>query len=494
MPTASPQQMNIARCFARVVRENPDHKAIVAADITLSYAKLWRIVRGFATRMQELGIGRGSLVAVHSRDMIVCVASMMATSLLGAGHVSFEKRLVAGGAVRPTHFLRSPEVPPHPGVSYRLIDPTWPQAAAPDPVSDGSEFAGYAKAEDPWWFVETSGTTGEAKYLSLSQRDVYYRSLAVQEDFRPRQTRFCSLFACNTRPFFARANAALLNACTIVDTVDIGFMQAHDVNLVCGAPRAATEWLDGRRIAPRIAVLQVSGAKLSDSDAISLLESFSTVEDVYGASETSKTFVNVKGLDGGRLTTRGKPLDSEVQIVGSDGVPVTGPGSSGIVRIRNNYMASSYLGAPAASQRAFRDGWFYPGDVASWGPAGELVISGRLDEIVNLGGVKVNLADVDEVLGSVQGIAGAAAFCDPTAPSTPGLMAMVTVSDRTEADKCVSAAHSACRERFGSLVAPQFILVVPSIPMTGDGAPRRNECARLAKSLMAGNATVRQIG
>lgn len=485
------QQMNIARRFARVAHENPDHKAIVAADIVLNYTNLWRIIRGFATRMQELGIGRGSLVAVHSRDMIACVAAMMAASLLGAGYVSLEKKLLRS-VVKPTHFLRSPDVSPQPSVTYHLMDATWPRAA-PDPDSDGSEFAGYAAAGDSWWFVQTSGTTGEPKYLSLSQRDVYYRSLAVRDDFRPLHTQFCSLFPCNTRPFLARANAALLNACTIVDTMDIAFMQAHGVNLVCGAPRVAVEWLANRRISPKLPSLQVSGAKLSDTDALSLLQSFETVEDVYGASETSKSFVNVKALDRGLLTTRGKPLDSEVQIIGGDGMPVAAQGATGAVRIRNNYMAAAYIEAPEASQRAFRDGWFHPGDIASWGPAGELVIAGRLDEIVNLGGVKANLADVDEVLRSVPGISAAASFRDPSEPNPPALMAMVMIASPAEADKCVSAAHSACRERFGSLIAPRLILVVPSIPMTGDGAPRRKECVRLAQALLARNVAARQV-
>jgi len=485
--------MNIARCFAGVALENPDQKAIIAADITVSYAKLWRIIRGFATRMQEIGIGHGALVAVHSKDMIACIASMMASSLLGAGYVPFEGHLVTGAAVSPTHFLRSPDVSPYPAVNYHLMSTSWPQAAAPDPAANGSEFAGYRQAEDPWLFVPTSGTTGEAKYLGISQRDVYYRSLAMREDFQPHYTRFCSLFPCDTRPFFARANAALLRACTIIDAVDIAFVQVHGVNLVCGAPRMAVEWLAGRRISPKIPVLQVSGAKLSDADATFLLESFDTVEDVYGASETSKSFVNVKALEGGRLKTRGKPLDSEVQIVGNDGARITAPGLQGAVRIRNDYMASSYVAAPVSSDRAFRNGWFYPGDVASWGPAGELVVAGRLDEIVNLGGVKINLGDVDEVLCSADGISAAATFRDPSQPNPPCLMAMVTVSSVADADQSVAAAHSACLERFGFIFAPRIILVVPSIPMTGDGAPRRIECERLAHAFMTRHVTTKQI-
>ena len=63
-------------------------------------------------------------------------------------------------------------------------------------------------------------------------------------------------------------------------------------------------------------------------------------------------------------------------------------------------------------------------------------------------------------------------------------MAMVTVSDLAEAEKCVAAAHLACRERLAAFMVPQMIFVVPSIPMTSDGAPRRTECQLLAQELI----------
>jgi acyl-CoA synthetase (AMP-forming)/AMP-acid ligase II len=476
------QQMNIGMNFSRVAKANPNHEAIVAADITLTYGKLWRIVRGFATRMRELGIDRSSTVAVHSRDMIACVASMLAASLLGARYASLEARLIGDGVVVPTHILRSPDVSPFRDLAYHVMDASWPQAASPE--EDSSEFPGYGDADDPWWVVHASGTTGKPKYLNISQRAVFGRSMAVQADFKPLHTRVCSLFPCDTRPFIARANAALLNACTIIDTIDIAFMRAQCVNLVCGAPRTVMERLAGRIIAPHMPLIQVSGAKLSDADAAALLRSFDTVEDVYGSSETSKSFVNIKSLSQGRVVTRGQHLDSEVQIIDIHGVPCPKPGLEGTVRIRNGYMASAYIAEPQATERAFRDGWFYPGDLGWWGATGELVIGGRFDEIINLGGAKVDPAAVDEVLCSVEGITSAASFRDPAGVIPPRLMAMVTVSDLAEADKCIAAAHLACRERLAAFIVPQMIFVVPSIPMTSDGAPRRTECQRLAHELI----------
>ena len=474
------QEMNIGMNFARVANANPDHEAIVAADIRLTYGKLWRIVRGFATRMRELGIDRSSTVAVHSRDMIACVASMLAASLLGARYVSLEARLVGDGVVMPTHILRSPEVSPFRDLTYHMMDASWPQAGSPD--LDGSEFPGYGDADDPWWVVHTSGTTGKPKYLNISQRAVFGRSMAVQADFKPLHTRVCSLFPCNTRPFIARANAALLNACTIIDTIDIAFMQAQGVNLVCGAPRTAMEWLAGRTIAPKMPLIQVSGAKLSDADAAVLLQSFDTVEDVYGSSETSKSFVNVMTLNQGRIVTRGQHLDSEVQIIDADGGPLHSS------RIRKELSGSATGIWPQATSPNLKQlkrpsvmAGFTPGIRDGGERRASLVIGGRFDEIINLGGEKVDPAAVDEVLCSVHGITAAASFRDLGDVIPPRLMAMVTVSDLAEADKCVAAAHLACRERLADFMVPQMIFVVPSIPMTSDGAPRRTECQLLAQ-------------
>ena len=48
-----------------------------------------------------------------------------------------------------------------------------------------------------------------------------------------------------------------------------------------------------------------------------------------------------------------------------------------VVRIRSEYGASEYLEDPAETQRAFRNGWFYPGDFGYLTQENMLVISGR---------------------------------------------------------------------------------------------------------------------
>ncbi len=474
---------NIARAFRDLTEAHPDLPAIIAADITLPYGKLWIVSDVFARKMRAHGIGPDATVALDTTDMIASVGAMFAAARLGARFVSLGQAVIETSAIRPTHYLRSPEVEGRDGIDYILMDHTWSPKFAVLTDTDAGEI-GFADAERPWWILHTSGTTGAPKFMELSQAYVYDRSMAACVDFRPLETRLCSLFACFTRPFHVRATAALLNACTIVDSVDPAFMHHHGVNLVCGAPLQAVEWAKENAGAPKFDVLQVSGAALADRDAELVLRQFEVVEDVYGASETNKSFVNVKAMDDGQLITTGKPADSTVEIVDPEGRPCE-VDEEGRVRVRNGYMVTEYLGAPEASAEAFRDGWFYPGDRARWGVRRELVIVGRADDLINVGGTKISPASIDAVLMAVPGVRRAAAFQNPDPEAGGGVLAFVELDDTSQADRVVPRAHAACLEALGSLSTPEQILVTAQIPVTLDGTPRRRECQRIYLDFIA---------
>lgn len=481
------QPFNVARKIADIAREHPDQPAIIAADITLPYKNYWRIVRGFAVRMAERGIGPGSIVGALTRDMIASLALQHAAALLGAGYVVIEPELPVGGSVHPTHVFRTPESQEVPGYRFELVDGTWPQAAADDPGADGSEFVGYRAEDDDWYYVHTSGTTGRPKYLALSQKDVFLRSEAAADvDYPYLDTRLCCLFPANTRPFFARANAVMFNAGTLIDTIDVDMLQRTGTSVVCASPLTASDWLKNRVISPRLPLIQVSGSKLTSEVALHLLKSFERVEDVYGASETSKSYATDHHLEAGNLVRAGKPLDSILEIVDEDGSPIQEVGRSGRLRVRNPYMASAYIDAPDASAAAFRDGWFYPGDLASWGPARELQLQGRGDNLLNLGGAKINPEEIEAVLMASQGISRAAAMILPVEMTPPVVLALVTLSPGATPDNSVPAARDACEVALPNPAVPRLILVVRDIPVTGDNTPKRRECEMIAEKSIAG--------
>jgi len=150
-------------------------------------------------------------------------------------------------------------------------------------------------------------------------------------------------------------------------------------------------------------------------------------------------------------------------------------GTEGILAIRSPHNAERYLGSPELSASVFRNGWVYPGDRAVLGADGLLIIAGRVDDVINDGGVKVSphvleeammaLGDVREVavFGVVNGV-GETRVCAAIVPEIP-----LNANDYL----------ARCRERLGAR-APVFIMHMESLPRNANGKVLRTELARIA--------------
>ena len=97
----------------------------------------------------------------------------------------------------------------------------------------------------------------------------------------------------------------------------------------------------------------------------------------------------------------------DVEVVEENGRPVP-RGSIGAIRVRGQEMISSYFGDNREDQ-AFREGWFYPGDVGLLTENDYLVIAGREGEILNCSGVKISPLPIEERLRQLKGVRDVAA-------------------------------------------------------------------------------------
>lgn len=479
------QRTNLAFAIREIAHEHGHLPAIVAADVMVDYKKYWQITQSFASKMRELGVRQGSFVMVQTLDMVASLASLHATALLGACYSSFDPKIASGvvDAINaPSFVFHTPDAQPNGNFKSICITPEWLRAA--DRIEVHDQFEGFSDPEQPWMLVQTSGTTGVPKYLWLTARQVYLRTKASMDDFEFGATRFGTLFPCNSRPFFARANAALMSASVIIDTVDIEFLKQQSVNLFCASPRTSIEWLGGRVIQPKLPLIQVSGARLEPEQLRTLLQSFDVIEDVYGASETSKSHVNRLDLVDGKLRVIGRKLDSLVQIISSDGLAIEEPGKQGLVCVSNPYINCDYVGRPEATAKVWQAGFFRSGDIATWGPQGELLIHGRMDQLINLGGMKVDPSQVESILMRANSIVSSVVTALPRPTTPPRLMALITVADVHKTDNVFDEIRTLCEENLPGALRPALIFVVDKIPSTIDGVPLRSLCANIAAELV----------
>ena len=83
------------------------------------------------------------------------------------------------------------------------------------------------------------------------------------------------------------------------------------------------------------------------------------------------------------------------------------------MRLRSEYSVDRYFANLEESGKIFRDGWFHSGDLGRLTADGLLVITGREQAVLNLGGDKVSPELIELVLSQFPGVSEAAVFGAP---------------------------------------------------------------------------------
>lgn len=177
------------------------------------------------------------------------------------------------------------------------------------------------------------------------------------------------------------------------------------------------------------------------------------------------------------LTTQTDPADSaeirhrtvgklaqglELRIIAGDGAPA----AEGELQLRGYSVLTEYHENPAANEASFTDdGWFRTGDIASLDEAGNIMITGRVKDIINRGGIKINPSDIESLLDSHENIVQSAIVPMPDEVLGERICAYVALRSNTSLnldDVCgFLAAHGVAKMRW-----PERLEVVDEMPMT----------------------------
>ena len=168
---------------------------------------------------------------------------------------------------------------------------------------------------------------------------------------------------------------------------------------------------------------------------------------------------------------------AKVQIVDAQDQPLP-CGQPGIVRVASPYMVHAYVQGGDANANVFRDGWFYPGDEGVLEADGFLAILGRMGDVLNIGGMKLSLADMETAL---DGLAGVKDHCVLVLNLDKEDRLAVVVAHDSEVDKV--ELQRWVRARIPKKVS--FTLVnIPSIPRNDMGKVARRELAEKISHLL----------
>jgi fatty-acyl-CoA synthase len=184
------------------------------------------------------------------------------------------------------------------------------------------------------------------------------------------------------------------------------------------------------------------------------------------------------GTEGSRrLALLGRPVAGlEIRIVDPDtGAPLHDR-EVGELEIRGTSVAPGYYKRPDANAELFRDGWLRTGDLA-YTLDGEMVMCGRIKDVIIVGGRNVFPEDVERAIGDIDGIRAGNVIAFGV-ESDRGRESLVLVAE-TRADD-LTLVRKAVAERVRAVVgvpAKDIVLVAPgTLPKTSSGKLQRSLC------------------
>lgn len=165
------------------------------------------------------------------------------------------------------------------------------------------------------------------------------------------------------------------------------------------------------------------------------------------------------------LSSVGRCIDSEVKILDTDGKELI-HGEQGELVIRSQTMFQEYYGNPVETDRVLKDGWFYTGDIAKIDSSGNILIIGRIKDVIISGGYNIYPEEININLREHENISEAYTLGYKSETWGEQVISCVVYKDKPLTESDVT---QFLRLRLSELKVPKRILNVKSLPMNARG-------------------------
>ncbi|MDX3893855.1 class I adenylate-forming enzyme family protein [Pusillimonas sp.] len=406
---------NVTAALASNARRRRDHPAIIAGDRNISHAELERHVQYVAGGLLAEGLSSGQIVGLAMRDTPDHIIVMFAMMRLGVVVLPMDPRWTAaekGNALRAFNaaaLLTDSEEDRFDDVRVIRIDEAWMRASrSAEPVSDWSTCD-----DSPLLMSLSSGTTGLPKGPMISHGLFMQRLLYEVVSTGTSEDEICML----ATPFCFGGGRNITLQNILVGATAVLYPPPYQTqDLVDEVIRHRITYLflvptQLRRILqlpertghlfPHVRRLVSSGSMLHPEEVSAILlritpNLYNTYATTDGGTATILYPDDVQRKQG----SVGKPAYLvQIEIVDERHQPLPA-GEVGRIRYQTLAVADSYYSNPEETKAAFRDGWFYPGDLGRFDDEGYLFLVGRAKDMIIRGGINIFPAEIEAVLAA----------------------------------------------------------------------------------------------
>lgn len=503
--------LTLTSLLNRTVRLWGESLAMIDDDRRLSWKQFSMRVASAAGMLDARGIRRGDRFALIGQNSVRQAELMHAGFRIGAVPVPINYRFAAREMLAIladsgsklliidrafTHLLESELVSwkerclcidAPVDVSACQYEAEVKSAVHPEPVAVGED--------DDAIVLYTGGTTGRNKGVRLTHRNLATVALQNAAKLGPR-----------TEDIYLHV-APMFHSADLLGNAYLACGAAH-CYLAKPTARLVLETIESQRITatvlpPTILILVLQDAKFSGFDLSSLrtlvfgsapmsrswiIAARDAMHSTdlwqgYGLTETSQMLTldrvppRSEGAvlgDDDRVRSVGRALIGTDLIILDDTGREQPVGAVGEVVVRGPQVATEYLNMPEETDRQFRNGWFYTGDLGCLDNDGYLYLVDRKKDMVITGGENVYCFEVEEALLDHPDVIEAAVFGVPDEVFGESLMAVVIPRTRTAVSANALIQH--CRKLIGGYKIPRRIVFSEELP--------KNSLGKIAKSQM----------
>lgn len=188
----------------------------------------------------------------------------------------------------------------------------------------------------------------------------------------------------------------------------------------------------------------------------------------YGLTEASVITLLLDEFSEQRPTSVGQPaLCSEVKFVDSSGKEVK-VNEVGELAVKGSLVSKGYYKLNEETKRAYRNGWFFTGDMGYRDEEGFIYLVGRSKEMINRGGEKVYPVEVENILHLHPKILDVTVFGIPD-PVMGECVGCAMVLRPGIQDLHLEEVQEFCKEKMAYYKIPQKIVVLPELPRNPGG-------------------------
>ncbi len=467
---------------AEHAKKTPERPAVIFEHDSIDYGTLWDRALRTAALFRSLGVKHGDRVIVQGKYTAWFVVCAFASHLNGAVFIPVDKAPQAEAVAQLAQRVGARLV-----VSDYHFDPVCcldfeelEKKALPQPA-DEAAFP-FPSLDDTADMMFTTGTTGAPKGVELT-----HRNIACTAETRVHECRILpdnvgiTLVPMNHVAPMRELYLNAYNGSTFIFVDGMSkikllfdYMKQYHVTSFYVPPAGITliSQLAKKKLGEfqdQLDYVYTGSAPMQVSQQEYMREMLprTRLYFSYGSSENGSVCLHRYDRDLKDITCCGRPCKGVALRIMDENFADVPQGRPGRIAIKSDMNMKGYYQMPELNDSVFKDGWFLSNDVGFIDEEGFLFVSGRKDDIINIGGLKVYPSEIEIAALKIPGITDCVCYAVKDAVSGQAAKLLIKVSPDFSGG--IPDVKKALGEMMDAYKVPKTVAFVGEIARTSNG-------------------------